>query len=202
MAETGSISVTRALVELKTLDSRIQKAMTNAVYVTYQIQNEDAPRSQVTENLYQKARDLIDYRKRLKGAIVRSNATTPVNIGGVEYTVAEAIERKNSIKYEKTLLQTMKQQLGSVTRTVENYNQSVQRKLDNLLQESFKSSQKTNLDEMKNFSETYMRSNRAEVVDPLRLSVKINELEEQILKFESEVDVALSEMNSKTTIRV
>jgi hypothetical protein len=27
-------------------------------------------------------------------------------------------------------------------------------------------------------------------------------LEEQILKFESEVDVALSEMNSKTTIRV
>lgn len=202
MAEQHSITVTRALVELKTVDRRIKKAREGCVLVTYKSGSEDTPKNKITESKLQQVTDLIERRKALKAAIVKSNAITAVKIGDREYTVAEAIERKSSIAYEKDLLRDMKVQLGNVTRQVEVFNEKVQTKLDGMLEKSFGSNQKANADELKAFSESYLRSNRAEIVDPLDLGERIEKLETKIVDFEAEVDLVLSESNATTTIQV
>jgi hypothetical protein len=198
----NSITITRALVELKTLTARIEKAERQCVFISVKSQNDQAPKEKITENHYQKLMDLISYRKKLKSAVVLSNARTQVQIEANRYTVAEAIERKESISYEKTLLAQMKLQLTRATQEVENYNVQVQKKLDKLLEVSFGSNQKNNLEEMKTFSENFLRTNRYELVDPMRLAEKIDQLEDQIIKFESEVDLVLSESNATTKIVV
>ena len=134
----NSITITRALVELKTLDKRIEKAQRDAVFVTYKCESDENPKQKITENLYQKTRDLIEYRKRLKAAIVQSNATTTVHIGREEYTAAEAIERKTSIKYEKNLLNKMKTQLGDVIKQVERHNQKARETVDQMISQALK----------------------------------------------------------------
>jgi molybdopterin synthase catalytic subunit len=57
---------------------------------------------------YQSINDLITRRNRLKSAIILSNATTKVKIGDTVLTVAEVIERKQSLKYYKTLFDKLK----------------------------------------------------------------------------------------------
>ncbi len=202
MPEEHSITVTRGLVELKTLDRRIKKALDSAVFITYKCKSEDSTKEKITDTKCQQITDLIERRKNLKAAIVQSNAITKVVISKNKYSVAEAIERKNSIAYDQSLLNEMKEQLGYVTSRVEIYNEKVQGKLDGMLEKSFGSNQKTNVAELQSFSESYLKSNRAEVVDPFKLSEKIEKLEDDIMKFESEVDLILSESNATTRIVV
>ena len=151
----------------------------------------------------QKVQDQINYRKRLKAAIVESNANTYVTINNETCTVAEAIERKTSIEFEKGLMQKMKTELAEATRRVELHNQNVQKKLDKLLEVEFGKDQvKSNVENMETISESYLKNNRAELVDPLNLEDAITRLEERIMNFESEVDLVLSESNALTKIKV
>lgn len=194
-----SITITRALVELKTVASRIDKALRDSVFVTYKVREKLS--EQVTPNQFQKINDLIAFRKKLKSAIVQSNAVTKVKIGGEVYTVAEAIERKNSIALEQKLLDEMKRQLSVATNTVENHNANVQRKLDRLLEVEFGKDQvKSNVENVQAISESYLSSNRCSLVDPMDLASRIHVLEERIMEFEKEVDLALSESNAVTRI--
>lgn len=196
------MSVTQALVDLKTLDSRIEKKRAQGLFITWKCNDEDAAKQKVNPGDYQSIADLIEYRKRLKGALVRSNARISVCIGKQEYTVAEAIERKASVKYDKELLNTMKTQLGNVTRQVETHNANVKRQLDSHLEKMFGSSKNTNPDDIKRFSDEYLRSHRAELIDPLGLAERIQRLEDEISEFENGVDVALSQVNATTLITV
>lgn len=198
----SEITITRALVELKTLDSRIQKAKRDAVFVSYKCNNEENTKDKITHNKLQQITDLIAYRNRVKAAIIKSNATTVVVIGKKEYTVAEAIERKNSIGYDRDLLNTLKTQLVTVTKQVENHNADLRKKVDGMIEKSLGSNQKTNTDDLKSFTEAHIMTNRAEIVDPLSIAKRIDDLEEHIVNFDSEVDLVLSESNATTKITV
>lgn len=198
---TGDITITRALAELKTVKQRIDKALSSSVFVSYKYRGEE--KINITPNSLQKIRDLISYRKRLKAAIVKSNASTYVQIDGESYTVAEAIERKSSIELERTFLKTLKSQLTNVTNKVESHNQQVQRKLDRLLEVEFGKDQvKSNVENMETITESYLKNNRAEIVDPLKLEAVISRMEDSIMHFEKEVDLVLSESNAVTHINV
>jgi len=201
MSNANEITITRALAQLKTLSERIDNTLEKSVFITYKYRGEKE--RDITEHNLQKVRDLIGYRKRLKAAIVESNAATRVTIHGETCTVAEAIERKSSIELEKRLLAKMKRELAEVTRKVEAHNQQVQKKLDRLLEVEFGKDQvKSNVENMETISESYLRNNRAETMDPLHLEDKISQLEESIMNFESEVDLVLSESNALTKINV
>lgn len=195
------ITITRALVELKTLQSRIDKAMAGCCFITYAVRGEE--KQTVTPDRLQKIRDLMDYRNRLKAAIVTANANTVVKINADEYTVAEAIDRKNSIDNEKKLLQEMRRQFASVTQRVENHNTQVDRGLEQLLKTEFsKDNVKSNVENIQTISESYLKVNRATIVDPLKLEKTIERMEESITNFEKEVDLVLSESNATTRIIV
>lgn len=195
------ITITRALVELKTLNSRIEKTQQSAIFITYKIRDEQ--KGEVTPDKLQKINDLIDYRNRLKRAIVQSNATTMVKIHGEEYTVAEAIERKTSIDLEKNLLAEMRKQYATATRSVETHNQRVDQGLEKLLQTEFaKGNVKSDVNNIKTISDAYLQNNRAELIDPLKLAATMERIEEAIMNFEQEVDLVLSESNAVTLIQV
>ena len=96
------MSIHRALAELKTLDARINSACSGTFVYANKKSNakisgmsiEDAKKFLVGN--YDRAKDLIERRKKIKSAIVESNAKTEVEVAGIKMTVADAIERKSS----------------------------------------------------------------------------------------------------------
>lgn len=201
----SEISITRALVELKTLDSRIQKKIDSSVFVTYKGQFHQ-PAEGIKDALanFQSVNDLIERRKNIKSAIITSNATTKVTICGQELTVAQVIETKSSIKHKKNLLAVLKAQYGNAVSTVESLNAKVRKDLEHKSSRESGSNGDKEKQQMslEDFSRTYVSLHGVELFDPLAVSKKIEQLEQYITQFEQEVDYVLSEKNATTLIVV
>lgn len=204
------MSVQRALSELKLLHGRIERAISDAYLISSykksakKVNNIDTPAefSAKAEASYQSIVDLTERRKKIKSAIVASNANTMVKIAGKEMTVAEAIERKESISYEISLLSHMESQYRTALANCQRANDMVQIKLDELLLTTLgkEGKQKATTDEVEAISKPYLEQNQHEVLDVLKLGDKIKELKEVIEQFNSEVDFVLSESNVITKI--
>ena len=95
------MTITRALSSLKNLDKKIEKLIGSAVFVSVrgELRQPDNDSLRAVE-LLQQIQDLQTHRDKLKSAIVISNANTRVKIAKETMTVAEAIERKKSIKHK------------------------------------------------------------------------------------------------------
>jgi hypothetical protein len=206
------ISITRALAELKLLNSRIERKIGESIFLAANKKsakkvNNVFTKEEFVENAkadYQSVIDLIERRKKIKAAIVDSNAKTVVTIANKSMTVAEAIERKESIQYDKTLLNAMERQYNSVVAKVTSENEKVQQKLDDLLLTSFgkEGKQKASEDEIAVISKPYLEQNEFECIDPLEMAKKIRAMKEDIEGFTSEVDFILSESNTITKIEI
>lgn len=157
-----------------------------------------------TKAAHQSIMDLIRNRNTLKAAIVKSNAITYLEIGDKTMTVAEAIERKNSIQYEKDLLLAMKAQYASATVTVNKENTKVDNKVDELIQSfvSRDTTKKFDKNEQTAVEALYREQNEWELVDPLNLFDLMTKLEADIDTFESQVDGKLSLCNATTFIEL
>jgi len=145
---------------------------------------------------------LIENRKRIKDAVVKSNAETKVKIGSKEYTVAEAIERKSSLGYDREFLSTLKQQFHSATTKVDGENASLSGKLETYLSSVLGDKTSRNSEDVANYTKGFMDNNEYELIDPGNVSEYIKKLEEEIEEFSSQVDYVLSESNSTTFINV
>lgn len=211
--DVRKISLTQALRELKLLDSRITRAINNGSYISAAkkssktIALKNIPREVFEANAkadYQSVMDLIENRKRIKSKIVQSNATTFVTIGQTVYTVAEAIERKNSIDYEHNLLDAMKKQYYRYENLVATSNEKVDAQLDKMLEAYVGKDTDKKIAEadFSAITEPYRAQNEWELVDPLDLLKKIEALEVDIEDFESNVDTCLSMSNAVTFIEV
>jgi len=142
----------------------------------------------------------LERRKKIKSAIVMSNATTKVTICGKDMTIAESIETKSSIKHLDNLLNRLKAQFAQESRTIESINEKVRRDLESKTKmTSEKEDTKIDLNE---FSNSYVKMHGVTLYDKLKISSKIEELEDYITKFRSEVDFVLTEKNSTTYINV
>jgi len=78
--------------------------------------------------------DLIERLKIIKSAIVKFNAEQTVIIADKEMTVADAIERKNNIVFEKTLLKKMVNQYNNIIAIINTRNEDMEQKLDRQIQ--------------------------------------------------------------------
>lgn len=205
------ISITEALNELKLYDSKITKAITNATFCGAAKKSSDKIGVVKKEDFderakasYQSATDLIANRNALKSAIVKSNAITEVEIDGKVMSVAEAIEHKNSIEYDETLLNEMKRQYANATGTVDKENKKVDNKVDDLLTTLIgkDSDKKLSKEDQEAVEKPYREKNEFEFVDPLGLYDKIQTLEADIDGFKSNVDTVLVLSNATTFIEV
>lgn len=206
-----TISITEALNELKLYDSKITKAITNASFVGGAKKSSDKigvvskdifnERAKAT---YQSSIDLIANRNSLKSAIVKSNAITEVQVADKVMTVAEAIERKNSIEYEETLLSEMKRQYANASELVNKENKKVDNKVDELLATLIgkDSDKKISKEDQEAIEKPYRDKNEFELIDPIEIYNKIVKLEEEIDNFKSQVDTQLVISNAITKIEI
>lgn len=208
------MTVHKGLAELKTIDGRINKAISEGVYViANKHSNEKIKGKSISDfkeamkSSYQKATDLINRRNALKRAIVLSNANTKVTVGGVEYSVAEAIEIKNhGMEFKSTLMRTMAYQNDSAqTEINRNSGDAIEKRAEqyvlSVIQAQPKDSKMTiDSDAMKALRKTYIENNTYDLIDPLNVTDLIEKLTEEINEFNTEIDAALSVSNALTVI--
>lgn len=204
----SEITVARGLRELKSLKDRIEKAVNGVVLVTIKVgkklngnttQDEFSAKAKA---MWQQVNDLIKQHKKLKDAIVLSNAVTKVMVGAKEMTVAEAIEKKTSIVHLKALTDKLRQNFASCDREIERINDANQLRLDKQIEAMLGKEAKRDTAEYQNLVSAFKENNEATLIDPLGISKKIEELEDEIREFEDNVDIALSEKNAVTKITV
>ncbi len=202
-----TITIARALVELKTLDSRITKMIGDNLWTCYKTKgknynlNEDDYKKKTTSE-FQSLNDLIKRRNAVKNAIVLSNSIKEVTIGSQTMTVAQAIEYKKIIEYKKYLLETLKKQRQNVIVESEAHKQKVQYKIDENVRIICGKDAKPDANTIQTISDGISKGDPIEIFDPLNLDQVIKNLEMEIEEFTANVDYALSESNALTQIEV
>lgn len=211
---TEKMTVHKALAELKTMDDRINKAIRETTYVLAVKHSAEkingitiADFKSKMKSGYQKVNDLMARRDAMKRAIVLSNATTKVKVGGVELTVAETIEAKNhGMEFKKVLLNNM---IYAYKAAQDEFNRNSGEMLEkkaetyvlSVIQAQPKDSKMTvDSDAMKALRQTYIDNNSYDMLDPNDIAKVIETLDAEINEFEAEVDAALSCSNALTVI--
>ncbi len=210
--ELSTISITRALKELKILEGRINSAIggLTALDITQKRYKGKALRSNkpITEfeteakQKYQAVTDLMLRRNTIKSALVKSNATTVVKVGKKEMTVAEAIDQKNFIAFRKTLLNNLRSQKVNFDKEIETSRVNLEQQISVLIQQNVGKDKKVDKDDYEKIAVPFMEANELHLVDPLKVGKIIEELDLELVEFEADIDIVLSESNSKTEISV
>lgn len=202
------MSIHRALAELKLLDKRINKLISSSPSFCLPKKDEEkningdslAQYKTEVQASYDSILDLIKRREKIKSKIMNSNAVTKIVINEEEMTVAEAIERKNTILYLEQLLSKMKRDYTLAKNQIEDANASLPSRLESFLQATLGDNPSTKEVEM--ISTAFIDKNELKMYDPINTKIKIEELDRDIDGFMAEIDFVLSESNSKTTISI
>lgn len=207
-----TMTIHEGLAELKILPDRIQKAVCQGKYCTANRHNNEKIGGATLEDYkamvqgsYDKASGLIRRYTAIKRAITLSNAVTTVEIIGEKYTVAEAIYMKNTgMEYKEMLLNEMRRQyMGAQVEILENNGKKLEKKAEDYVVNLFGGKEsKTSSDELDKARNSYIANYAYELVDPIGIQKKIEELEESISKFNAKVDAALSVSNAVTLIEI
>ncbi len=209
---TETMTIHKGLAELKILDGRIKKEIQNGSYCAANKHSNEKINGITIEDFrktvqgtYDKVTDLINRRKAIKKAIVLSNAKTTVKIADTEYTVAEAIEMKNhGIEFETMLINVMdmqyKQALAEVNRQNGN---NLEERADQYVTAIYGQKEgKTNSADIDKVRKDFLEANSYEIVDPINVPEKVEELRQKIDAFMADVDSALSVSNALTEITI
>jgi uncharacterized FlaG/YvyC family protein len=213
MQQVNQMSVTRALVELKTLQDRITRSITQGVYLTtekgigsksvftnFPSKTEAEQKIQASFN---QVDDLISRREKIKAAIIKSNALTTVELNGNMVTVAEAIELKATVGFRETYLAYLRSQLNTARANVEVNNQKVDQTILHLQSTSL-GGDKSKWDESaaQSIAKVQEDSNKMKLFDPQQIEKKIEQLQNEVQALKDEVNFLLSESNAKTVITI
>ena len=205
------ISITRALSELKVLQKRFDKEVSQLDVISVQhgltlMKNSSVKPEDFSEKAKAQLQSVEDLQKRIhliKTKIQQSNAITVVKIGTQEMTVLEAIIKKSLIENQKDLLARLKKQLILANDNFEAATVSNENKIAKQLEDATKNSTvKLDLEVEKQIKASVESLYPIKMIDPCKLSDKIKALEYEIEEFEANVDFALSESNALTQIEV
>ncbi|HCW54567.1 hypothetical protein [Clostridium sp. SM-530-WT-3G] len=207
----AKMSIHRALAELKLLDKRIEKRIANSDFIGIKgkaakfvynttLQDDEFISKAVAD--YQAITDLIKRRALIKKLIVLSNSKTEVTIGGVKYTVAEAIEAKKIVEIKKKLLTRLKSDYNYCKKVISNNNEEVNEKIDEQIKVMLGSDKQNKISGFQDFIQQYKDNNEWIFVDGINIADKIEKLTKEIEDFENNVDYVLSESNAITQISI
>ena len=208
------MTVHRALAELKNCDDRIENAIRSTNYVLAVKHSAEKINGKTVQNFkddmrsgYQKVTDLIARRDAMKRAVVLSNATTKVTIGGKEMSIAEAIEMKNhGMEFKSMLLRQMNSAYVTAQNELNrNGGEALEKKAEQyvlavIAAQPKDSKMSVDGEAMKALRKTYIENNTYDLVDPMDIAKIIEALDSEINEFNAEVDAALSCSNALTVI--
>jgi len=193
------MTITEALVQVKIIEEKLEKIGGETV-VTHGLFNKhdkttglstNMSATAITDNLksyHDKVNAYVKRLARIKGAIALSNATSSLLINDTEYTVYEAISRKNNIQLEKHIIHNM----------VSNWNHDeddiTRAKRTNAENQSTAMASATTDIDMKPFE--------VEIIDPMDYHTKVSDITSDIDGFMATVDYTLNIHNATTVISV
>ncbi len=208
--EKTTISIHRALAELKTLDQRISERIQEFRPVAVSVKGKKIDGHITPEEFDKKSKSDFDFiqsamsrKHSIKMAIVASNAKTKIKIGTEEMTVADAITQKSYIQQKKDLIRRMEAVNAASKRLIEQHNIDVESRIFQLLdKQSGKDQTKNDPDEMTKFTNAYKDMYRIEFHDPISYEKTIEKFKKELDEFETNVDAALSESNAITLVEI
>lgn len=209
---TETMNIHQALVELKTLNKRIESAIREGEWVVANKHSNGKIGGidlkdfvEEVKSRYQKVTDLIARAEAIKRAVVNSNAITKVTIAGKEYTVAEAIDMKNNgIERLRILVRRLNHDYTLAKGTADHANGTeLERRADDYVRTMIGNTDvKGMTDEIKRLRDEFIKAQTVELIDPIDALKQMEQLNDQINSFEMNVDSALSVSNALTTIEV
>ena len=213
--------VTQALDERDLLVKKIRDKIKKAELVDTVKPNEDkVAQGRVTreefarsaESAYQQIKDLIDRFQKIDTAIVASNAQTKITTSYGEFTVAGAISLRSRLRgggsyngdadFEAMLCKSMENALQAKIMLAESKNKQLQTTAENMRLSILGKDSKVKDEKPLEVVEAYVRENTTELVDPLDLQKKINQLMEKRETLLSELDTQIKVANATTFIEI
>jgi len=112
--------------------------------------------------------------------------------------------KNTGMQFKKELLSMLNRQYVDAIRITEKENgETLQQKAENYVIGLYGSKDgKVNIEEIENTKKQFIVNNTFELVDPIKVRDKIDNLEKEISEFETEIDAALSCSNSLTEIEI
>ena len=171
------MNVHKALSELKILDARINDSIVETTFVVANkhsnVKIGGVPIADFAENAkasLKSIRTMISRRNAIKRAVTRSNASTVVTIGGVVYTVAEAIDMKAAgVLYLKTLRSQLESQYNSAKMAADKNNGDyLEKRGEDYIKSLYQGADMKNMaDEIKKVRDDFMAAQTVELIDPV-----------------------------------
>jgi len=207
------MTIHRALSEIKLIDAKIKRKIREiqptAIKQGGKIVSHHIGEDEFKENavsMYQSINDLINRKHAIKSAIVKSNSETVVIVGGKSYTVCEAINFKYIINFKKDLLNKIRADKTQTDSSISVENEKIKNQaFENakiMLGKQDDSKVKPTDNDVKNITDPFIERHALSIVDPLDINKVIEDIQEGIEAFESEVDAVLSESNATTLIEI
>lgn len=151
---TETMTIHRALAELKVLDDRIMKLLSEAKFcgaakncmqklggVTIEEYKQNA------QSTYDKITDLMARQAAIKRAVSESNAVTHAVVCGHDYTVAQLIwMNQHGIDFKSTLLNVLERQYASAVAATEAANSKLSDKADDFISRNNAGADKNSMD--------------------------------------------------------
>lgn len=213
--------VTQALDERDLLVKKIQDKIAKASFTDVKKHNEkkvidrrvlEETFRQEAESAYQQIMDLIDRFQKIDAAIVASNAATMIHTSFGDYTVAGAISLRGRMRgngsyddeadFEQSLYTKMKNELDKRLISVENKNKQLESTAESMRLSILGKDSKAKDDKPLEVVATYVQENTAELVDPLDVQKKVEEIQEKRAKLLSELDTQIKVSNATTFIEI
>lgn len=205
----AKLSLTRILSELKLVDKKIEQLLEKDYVATYQKRNpvlnlktKESFEKEAVENL-QSLKDLFIRKSNLRNALSRANADTKINFNGKSYSINELLTIKNElIPLKINALHSLMNEINRTKAAYEKQNSIIEEKVEQMLMQGLSKDRKASGDEYEKIAKPFIEDNKILLSDAANISQYINELNKEITEFTSDIDILLSEINSKTEVEV
>ncbi len=213
--------VTQALDERDLLVKKIGDKIAKASFTDVKKHNEEkVMEGRIIESdfrkdaeiAYQQIMDLIRRFEKIDAAIVASNAATMIHTSFGDFTVAGAISLRTRMRgfgsydddadFEQNLYTKMKDELNRRIITIENKNKQLETTAESMRLSILGKDSKSKDDKPLEVVNTYVRENTSELVDPLDVQKKVEEIQERRAKLLSELDTQIKVSNATTLIEI
>ena len=205
MANKVKMSITRALAQVKLIESKLGKAFAGfdveingklkyfPNFTTEQFEKE----ALVEVNSFE---DLFKNRLKIKSAIARANIDTKILLWGTKYSIIELINLKNSSQYKKNVYTNLINNYNKCKSDVVNQDVKIENEVSKQVEVANSNKTQVSKDLTTTLTETYKTLWGGKIIG-LDIN-KISKEKEDLDKLVAEIDMILSEINSKTEIEV
>lgn len=205
MANKVKMSITRALAQVKLIESKLGRAFAGfdveingklkyfPNFTTEQFEKE----ALVEVNSFE---DLFKNRLKIKSAIARANIDTKISLLDTEYSIIELIDLKNSSQYKKNVYTNLINNYNKCKSDVVNQDVKIENEVSKQVEVANSNKTQVSKDLTTTLTETYKTLWGGKIVG-LDIN-KISKEKDDLDKLVAEIDMILSEINSRTEIEV